>query len=371
MKIPESTRHSMAIIFYPVFLGLAPIFGKMAIRGGADPFTVAALRTVAAAGILWVIYLLFARRYIYIFPAGLLGCVVVGTVNGIGSLFYYNGLSMLNASEAQLLNATYLIFVMGLAWIGGQPLSRRTLFRAALALIAVALITQGVVGQINWLGTGLMLANALLFAATFILGQRVTYEMPAPTVALYVLSTMAVIVVMARLVYPGEWIPHAGETTLAILALGVSTALARLTMFFGIKTLGGLQTVLIGISEAGVSLVLAFVLLGDSLSVVQWVGVGILLISLLLIRRGDLDKINTQEMPLFVTMHLGGSPDDFNRLAFIQAFGGQTEHQIDGVSAEEWQMIRRMMEAPPRYDSPRAAAAFARKENPPSPPEAR
>ena len=67
----------------PVFLGMAPVLGKLAYAGGSDPFTVAALRTTLAAAALWIIYLLVARRYIYIFPAGLLGCVVVGVVKSL------------------------------------------------------------------------------------------------------------------------------------------------------------------------------------------------------------------------------------------------------------------------------------------------
>ncbi|MBL8156951.1 MAG: hypothetical protein JNM70_22445, partial [Anaerolineae bacterium] len=79
----------LAGLLTPLFLGVAPIFGKLAINAGADSFTVAAWRTVIAVVLLWILYALFARRYIFIYPAGLFGCVVIGVVNGIGSIFYY------------------------------------------------------------------------------------------------------------------------------------------------------------------------------------------------------------------------------------------------------------------------------------------
>src|SRR5258706_13105165 len=156
-------RGLTAALLSPLFLGMAPVFGKLAYLGGSDPFTVAATRTVASAVFLWIVYLLFGRRYIYIYPAGLLGCVVVGIVNGIGSLLYYNGLHYLNASVVQLLNATYLIFVVILARLGGQALTRRTLLRASLASVAVILLTGGIAGEISWLGVGLIIGNAILF----------------------------------------------------------------------------------------------------------------------------------------------------------------------------------------------------------------
>ncbi|MCA9912312.1 MAG: EamA family transporter, partial [Anaerolineae bacterium] len=110
-----NTGGIIAALSTPLFLGVAPIFGKMAVQF-ADPFTVAALRTMLAVSLLWIVFLLFARRYIFIYPAGLMGCVVIGVINGIGSLFYYGGLHQLdNASLAQLINGMYLVFALMIA----------------------------------------------------------------------------------------------------------------------------------------------------------------------------------------------------------------------------------------------------------------
>jgi drug/metabolite transporter (DMT)-like permease len=332
-------RGLTAALLSPLFLGMAPVFGKLAYLGGSDPFTVAATRTVVAAVFLWIVYLLFGRRFIYIYPAGLLGCVVVGTVNGIGSLFYYNGLHYLNASVVQLLNATYLIFVVILARLGGQPLTQRTVVRAGLAILAVILLTGGIEGGISWIGAGLIIGNAIMFAGMVILSQRVLYEMPSQTVTLYVLTTMGVVVVMARAIYRLEWIPQSSESLGAILTLGATTACARLLLFAGVKQLGPLQTVLVGIFETAVALIMSFIFLHDQLSAIQWIGVAILLTSLLLIRSSDLEKRKTSEMPV---VNMAGM--SFQHVAFTQAFAN--DKTID-LSMEELEMIRRMMEAPP------------------------
>lgn len=325
----------------PLFLGFAPVLGKMAYSGGSDPFTVAATRTVIAAAILWVVYALFFRKYIYIYPAGLIGCIAVGTINGVGSLFYYNGLHYVDASVAQLLNATYLIFVVILARLGGHHINRRTVLRAFFALIAVALLTGGVAGRISWVGAAFMIANAFLFASTFMVSQRVLYEMPSPTVTLYVLTTMAVVVVMARLVYRLEWIPQSTEAFGAIFALGVTTALSRLTLFFGIKKMGSLQTVFLGIFETAVALFMAAAFLGERLTPVQVLGVAILMVSLLLIRRDDLSpQQRSGESPLFNIASMS-----FNKIAFMQAFG---KDEALKMTPDELERVRQMMQAPPR-----------------------
>jgi hypothetical protein len=67
--------------------------------------------------------------------------------------------------------------------------------RVLLALLALLILTGFGDNRVDWLGVGLMLGSALMFAGTVILSQYVLYEMPSPTVTLYVLTTMAVIVV--------------------------------------------------------------------------------------------------------------------------------------------------------------------------------
>ena len=69
------------------FLGLAPVFGRQAILGGLPPLAVVAIRTTLAALLLLVVMLIFYRRYLFIYPAGLLGCLLAGWINGFGSLF--------------------------------------------------------------------------------------------------------------------------------------------------------------------------------------------------------------------------------------------------------------------------------------------
>jgi drug/metabolite transporter (DMT)-like permease len=336
----------------PVFLGVAPLFGKLAYQGGADPFTVAAVRTIIAAAILWALYLVFWRRYIYIYPAGLLGCIVIGTVNGIGSLMFYSGLNLLNASLTQLLNGMYIVFIVLFARIGGQHITYRTKVRLMLALIALLLLTGLSLTSINWLGVGLMLGNAIMFAGTVLLSQRVVYEMPAPTMTLYVLSTMAVIVVMARVAYGfyDTTLTLTGNAMWAILCLGASTALARLTMFLGVKTLGGLQTALIAITEIGVTLLLAFMFLGERLTSPQWIGVVFLTGSIMLMRGEENPKGVAREATPLPTM---AGLTLFHQMAFDQAFGrGNVE-----VTPEELEAIRLMMGAaaeqppPPRPSS--------------------
>lgn len=352
MRAAESSpRGVAAALLTPVFLGVAPIFGKLAILEGMDPFTVAAIRTVIAVVVLWIIYILFFRRYLYIYPAGLLGCIVVGTVNGIGSIFYYGGLGLLDASQAQLLNSMYIVFVVLLAQLDGERIDRILGARIGLALVGIVMITGLGAAPVNWLGVGLMLANALMFAGTVILSQYVTYEMPSTTATLYILTSMGVVVVMAWAVVGSPLSLTALQAaSVPVVLLGLTTVLSRMAMFASVQAFGSLRTAIVAIAEIGVALALAYVLLDERLTGAQWVGVGLLLASLLLIRARDL-KPRTINLTTLLVRDVASI--QFQRIAFHRAFGTH-EHDneygsMSQVTTSELQAIRRMMGA---KDSP-------------------
>ena len=64
---------------------------------------------------------------------------------------------------------------------------------------------------------------------------------------------------------------------------GLATFFSRLMLFLGIKSLGGMQTALLGLSELIVSISVSHLWLHESLNSVQWLGAAFLGASLLLI----------------------------------------------------------------------------------------
>ncbi|MEM6281360.1 MAG: DMT family transporter [Chloroflexota bacterium] len=334
-----------AALLTPVFLGMAPIFGKLANNAGATPFAIASVRTIIAVAILWIVYLIFFRRFIFIYPAGLIGCIIVGSINGIGSLFYYSGLGLLDASLTQLVNGMYLVFAVLLTRIGGERITARVWLRLVLALIGLFILTGFGEGQVNPIGVGYMLGSALMFAGTIIFSQYVLFEMPAPTATLYILTTMAVIVTMAWLP-TGEFIPvdQLPATIVPIFLLGLTTALSRLLLFASVKFMGSLQSAITALAEIGAALLLAFLVLGETLTATQWVGVAIMGGTLLLIRQEDLKARGFDPNAILVA----NMPRiQYQRIAFHRAFGttemDNEQETMQQVTTMEMIAIRDMM----------------------------
>jgi drug/metabolite transporter (DMT)-like permease len=274
-----------AALLSAVVLGLAPIFGKQAMLAGTPPLSVVMLRTLLAVGSLWFLFLLFGRRYFYIYPVGLVGCLAAGVINGLGSLMYYTGLGRLDASLAQLLYTLYPVCLTLFARLDGHRTSGFTLLRMLLALAAVYLLTRHGRAETDWLGAMLMLGAGVLYAGHLVVNQRVLYDVPAPTVALYTLTGMAVVVVLGYLLSGAPAMPPSMVAWEAVLLLTLVTVISRVSLFLGVKRLGGLQTALIGLSELLVTVLAALLLLGETLSPVQWLGAAALTVSVLLVVR--------------------------------------------------------------------------------------
>ena len=262
-----------------VFLGLAPVFGRQAILLGITPLAVVALRTILAAFLLIAVTYLFQRPYLYIYPAGLLGCLLAGGINGLGSLLFYGSLARINASVGQLLNSTYPLFVAIWLTLDKQKPSRLTLIRLTLSIPAIFLLTQANGAGLDMIGVFMMLGAAALYALHIPINQRVLLDMPAQTVTLYTMIAMSAVVVPAFFLFDSfDTLPIITPTGWgAVAGLTVVTFLSRITLFLGIKHLGGMQTAIIGLSELIITLLIAILWLGESLSFLQWIGAAILM----------------------------------------------------------------------------------------------
>ena len=263
-----------------VFLGLAPIFGRQAILDGIPPMAVVAARTVLAAALVFIAILATGRRHLYIYPAGLLGCLLAGGINGLGSLLFYASLARISASLGQLLNSTYPLFVALWLTLDNQPPSRLSITRLLLTIPAVFLLTQTGGGTPDLIGILMMLGAAALYALHLPINQRVLYEMPAQTVTLYTLSAMSLVVVPAFFLSGQQGALPSLDSAgwWSVLGLTVVTFFSRLSLFTGVKHLGGMQTAIIGLMELLVTVMMAHIWLQERLSPLQWAGAVLLMV---------------------------------------------------------------------------------------------
>lgn len=266
------------------FLGLAPVFGKLSISHGMSPMAVVALRTILATALLFTVVLIYNRRYLYIYPAGLLGCFLAGGINGIGSLLYYSSLGRINASLGQLIYSIYPLFVALWLWLDHQKPSRLTIFRLMLVLPALYLLIGP--QPIDLLGVLMMLVSVALYALHLPINQRVLYDMPGSNGdSVHAGGDERSGCARISLHRPGKINLSANSQAWgALIGLTLVTFFSRLTLFLGVKHLGGLQTALLGLGELLITLVFSHFFLNEGFTAIQWAGVALLVASLVTVR---------------------------------------------------------------------------------------
>jgi len=291
MSLEGRSKGIFAAVSSAIFLGMVPIFGKIALSSGFSPFAVIAVRTTIAALLMVLLIATRMRAFFYIYPVGLIGCLLAGLINGLGSILYYTALDRLDAGVGHMLYSFYPLFVALWLLLDRQSITRLTIFRLALTVPAVFLLIIPGKGSVDIVGALMMIGSAILYALHMLINQRILFEAPAPTVTMYTLLAMAATVDIA-FAFTGFKFPVITTPWWPVLAMALITFLSRLMLFTGIKHLGGLQTALLGLAELIVTVSLAQLWLGEHLSPTQWIGTVLLMISIVMI---GYDKISPQK----------------------------------------------------------------------------
>jgi len=272
------TRGLLQVLLAVFCLSITPTLIKVGLSVEIDPVTLLALRLLVATVAFWLVFALFWPRYLRIDRKALAACAAVAAANSVSLLCYYLALTHIDVSVAHMIFSLYPVAVLLFLALRGERITRLSLARLGLAVVGVYLLI-GPGGHVSPVGVMLVLVAVVSYALHLTLSQWYLSEIPSRTVALYVVSIMAVILTAVRLLQFEPWqpLPPIGWGIVLVTGL-VATVLARLAMFAGIKSVGSGQAALLGPTETFLAILWAILFLGERLSLVQWAG-GLLILS--------------------------------------------------------------------------------------------
>jgi drug/metabolite transporter (DMT)-like permease len=261
--------------------GAMAIFGKLAYEAGATVGTLLAVRFTLAASVFWA-----TGR-----PRGLTRRDT-GVALGLGAIGYaaqagcfFGALQRIDASLLSLLLYTFpaMVAVAAIA-LGRERLDARRLVALLLASGGLALVVAGAgAGTLDPLGVALGLGAAVVYATYILVSDRVVARVPARQLATLVCTGAAVSLVTGSALLgdlrPGE-LTAAGWGWLACLAL-VSTVASISLFFAGLRRVGPTTASILSTVEPLVTVVLAFLVFGETLGPVQLLGGALVLAAVL------------------------------------------------------------------------------------------
>jgi drug/metabolite transporter (DMT)-like permease len=217
---------------------------------------------------------------------------------GAASVCFFFALRFTTASVVEMLLYTYpaMVVVAGSVFFG-ERLDPRRIAAVALTFAGCALVVGVLSGptRVSWIGVGLGLGAAAGYTLFTMLSYRWITEKPRSVLMTYTFGIAALGIGAVTLASGGSLSVAAWTPQLWILVLLIvltPTFLAVILLFRGMKGLGPSRTAIISTLEPLFTIALAAALLGDRLSLVQWVGALLVLGGVVLAEwpsgRGDL-----------------------------------------------------------------------------------
>ena len=257
--------------------GAMAIFGKLAYSGGATVGTLLSVRFALAAALLWALVLAgggglraVSRRDIAL-ALGLGACCYA-----IQAGCYFAALQRIDASLLSLVLYTFpaIVAVAAIA-LGRERASGRRLTALALALCGLALVVGGAgAGALDALGIGLALGAAFVYSGYVLAGEGIAGRV-RPVLLAAIVCTGAAVSLAAGSALLGELragsVSAGGWGWLAGVAV-VSTVLAVTLFFAGLQRVGPTTASILATVEPLVTVLLAWLVLGETLGAIQLAG---------------------------------------------------------------------------------------------------
>jgi drug/metabolite transporter (DMT)-like permease len=252
--------------------GTLGVFSSLFYDDGGNPWTLLFLRFCVTGPALAIVALLLRHgwpgRRLALLGASL-GVFQLGV--GIGLL---EGFERAPVALVSLLYFLYpLIVAVGAALLYGEAITRRRGLLLALALAGVALII-GLPAEANWTGTLLGLVAGLCVAGAVLSSQRLMRGEGLSPIALSALmfTSPAVVVILVLPVRSPDFGVSSEAWVWALGAVFVAAVFPISLFYTGVERVGASVAGLLSTAEPLVTVLLAFVVLDESLTAVQLVG---------------------------------------------------------------------------------------------------
>jgi drug/metabolite transporter (DMT)-like permease len=266
--------------------GTLAIFVRLAYEDGVTPITLLFLRFGIAS--LCMLFIIWIRRVPI--PRGwvLLGLALMGGIGYVGqALSYFTALTLIPAGLVALLLYLYPAIVTILAVIIlKEPISKWKIIALLIALGGTVL-TIGPTGGGHLLGIIFGLGAAFIYSIYILVGSKITKQVTA-------IQSSTVVIVSAAIVsgglvaIEGPAFPETASGWGSVIAIAlISTILAIVTFFAGLERVGPMNASTLSTVEPAVTVVLAAMVLGETISFFRIIGGMMIILAVIILARSE------------------------------------------------------------------------------------
>jgi drug/metabolite transporter (DMT)-like permease len=266
--------------------GTLAIFARLAYEEGVTPITLLFLRFGIASLCMLLIMLVkgisFPRGYV------LLGLTLMGGIGYVGqALSYFTALTLIPAGLVALLLYLYPAIVTILAVIVLKERISKWKMIALLIALGGTVLTIGPSGGGQFLGIIFGIGAAFIYSIYILVGSKITKRVTA-------IQSSTVVIVSAGIVsgglvaIKGPAFPATASGWASVIAIAlISTILAIVTFFAGLERVGPTNASTLSTVEPAVTVVLAAVVLGETISFLRIIGGIMIIVAVIILARSE------------------------------------------------------------------------------------
>ncbi|MBK8046485.1 MAG: EamA family transporter [Anaerolineales bacterium] len=271
--------------------GTLAIFARYAYASGMNAGSILFLRFTLAALVMGVIVVVRREGL----PRGrtLLWLIGMGAIGYVGQSFcYLSALNYASAGLVALLLYLYPIFVTGLsAFFYHERITGMKAIALALAFAGTALTVSPESGQ--WQGIALAIGAALIYSGYIMIGAKVMRHTSAVQSSTVIFASAAAVFGGMVLATGPQW-PGSSSGWLAMVGLVIVATIIPAGAFLGgLKRIHPATAAMLSTLEPVVTVVLATVLLGETLAPVTLLGGALILGAVIIVAGGELGDKET------------------------------------------------------------------------------
>ncbi len=289
------TRRSAVVsaVVSALCFGSLAVLASMAYQQGAEPLQLLVWRFGLATVLLAAFLGIRSPASLKVTRGDLARYAVLsGAGYGAASLCFFFALRYVDASVVAILLYTYPTMVVVVErFITGVPLTRSRIVAVAVTFLGCVLVVNpfGEAGAASVIGVLLGLGAAAGYASFSVLSHRWLKGRSRGGLMVYMFAFTALIALGAALLTGSSISPQAWSTEVWVL-LGtivlLPTFAAILLYFAALRSLGAAQAALISTTEPVFTIALAALVLGERLTIIQWVGAAFVICGVVIAEMG-------------------------------------------------------------------------------------
>ena len=282
-----SVRHRLIGILLVLLSGAAiavvPTSAKLAFEADANTLTVVTLRGVVGMALM-ALFMAAAGQSFRLPARTFAPCAVAGLAHALVAYGFIGSVAHIPVGLAVIIYATHpILLAIIFHWQGRERLTPRKLTLAFVALVALALVLGGGLDEPDPTGVALAALASLAVCGVILLGARAQRHGATSTQVNLIMIAVATIVCGVATTAGGAWsLPVGVVGWLGLAAAGGGVTIGLVAFFAAFRFIGAVRATMLSNVEPLLGVLFAVVVLGETLSSLQWTAVALAVAALTL-----------------------------------------------------------------------------------------